>query len=110
MALRRRPSAKRRLAAKKMTSRSAGRVGVAVGLDREATLKLFRCVIGNHRGLSHAALDLARVALKNDRQLQQFERTIRGAERGLREELLANLRNLGIADPSVGADELRHMR
>jgi len=79
-------------------------------LDRESTLRLFRCLVGSHRGLSHKAIDQARMALKNDRQFQQFERSLRGEERRLREELLSNLQNLGIADPSVSDDDLRHMR
>ena len=79
-------------------------------LDRESTLRLFRCLIGNHRGLSHQAIDQARMSFKNDRQFNQFERSLRGAERGLREELLKNLKNLGIADTSVTQDDLRHMR
>jgi hypothetical protein len=79
-------------------------------LDREQTLRLFRCLVGSQRGLTHTALDQARMALRNDRQFQQFERSLRGEERRLREELLMNLRNLGIADPSVTAEELRHLR
>ncbi len=50
------------------------------------------------------------MSLRNDRQFDQFERSIRGAERRQREELLANLVGLGLADPSVGPDDLRHMR
>jgi hypothetical protein len=79
-------------------------------LDREETLRLFRCVVGSQRGLSHVALDQARMSLRNDRQFEQFERSLRGQERRVREELLGNLKNLGIADPSVGSDDLRHMR
>ena len=79
-------------------------------LDREATLRLCRCLVGAQRGLTHKALDQARMSLKNDRQFDQFERSLRGEERRLREETLANLINLGIADPTVGPDDLRHMR
>lgn len=79
-------------------------------LDRESTLRLFRCMIGNHRGLSHTAIDQARMSFKNDRQFDQFERSLRSKERSLREELLKNLQNLGIADSSVTKEDLRHMR
>ena len=79
-------------------------------LDREETLRLFRCLVGSNRALAHVALDQARMSLRNDRQFQQFERSMRGEERVQREELLTNLKNLGIADPSVLAEELRHMR
>lgn len=50
------------------------------------------------------------MSLRNDRQFDQFERSIRGAERRIREEILANLKSLGIADPSVEPEDLRHMR
>ncbi len=79
-------------------------------LDREATLRLFRCVVGGQRSLSHQALDQARMSLRNDRQFEQFERSIRGAERRIREEMLANLKSLGLCDPTVSDDDLRHMR
>lgn len=79
-------------------------------LDREATLRLFRCVVGGQRSLSHQSLDQARMSLRNDRQFDQFERSIRGAERRIREEILANLKSLGIADPSIEPEDLRHMR
>lgn len=79
-------------------------------LDREETLRLFRCVIGCNRDLSHVALDQARMSIRNDRQFWQFERSLRGAERSRREELLSNLVSLGIADRSVTEDDLRHMR
>lgn len=82
----------------------------AARLDREGTLRLFRCVVGNHRAISHQALDQARMSLRNDRQFEQFERSLRGSSRKLLEELLTNLKVLGIADPSVTADDLRHMR
>ncbi len=83
---------------------------MAARLDRDATLRLFRCLVGSQRALAHQALDQARMSLRNDRQFDQFERSIRGAERRQREELLANLVGLGLADPSVGPDDLRHMR
>lgn len=79
-------------------------------LDREETLKLFRCLVGSQRSLTHQALDQARMSVRNDRQYDQFERSLRGAERRLREELLLNLKNLGVADPSVESEDLRHMR
>lgn len=83
---------------------------VPARLDREETLRLFRCLVGSHRALSHQALDQARMALRNDRQFDQFERSLRGGERRLREELLLNLKNLGIAESSVTEEDLRHMR
>ena len=83
---------------------------MAARLDREETLRLFRCVVGSHRGLANTAMDQGRMSLKNDRQFQQFERSLRGEERRLREELLMNLRALGLADPSVSSEDLRHMR
>ena len=78
-------------------------------LDRESSLRLFRCLIGSHRGLSHKAIDQARMALKNDRQFSQFQRSLRGEERRSREELLSNLKNLGIVDLTVCDEDLRHM-
>ncbi len=78
--------------------------------DRNETLTIFRAFVHGQRLITHAALDIARAALRNDRQFAQFERSMRGKEREVREYILANLQQLGLADKNVSGDDLRHMR
>jgi len=79
-------------------------------LNRNDSLALFRAFVHAHRELSHAALDITRASIRNDRQFSQVERTIRSKERESREYILVVLQQLNLVDDSVLTEDLKHMR
>lgn len=79
-------------------------------LDRNDSLALMRILIHVERQVSSEALSMARAAIRNDRQHDEIQKSIRFKGREARDQCLKNAQDLGFVDLSITTDDLRHMR
>ncbi len=71
---------------------------------------LLRMLVGTQRQTSRAAIELAKVSLKNDRQFNAFVRKLREAENQAALTCLRAAQEFGYVSKEVGPEELRFMR
>lgn len=81
-----------------------------IRLDRNDSLALLRILISVERQVSSEALRMAKVAIRNDRQFDEVQKSIRFKGREARELCLKSAQDLGFIDQSITPEDLRHMR
>ncbi len=62
------------------------------------------------RTVASEAIGLFGVSIKNDRQVQEFRRILRGTEAQAKGTCLKALQDFGYLDLSIGPDDLRTLR
>lgn len=79
-------------------------------LTADQTLTLLRLFVRSNNLLKGQALDLARVAFAQERQYDQFKKTLKDKESGLRKAFVDALVSAGLTDDPVALEELARMR
>jgi len=79
-------------------------------LDRNDSLALMRILVHVERQVTSEALRLARVSIRNDRQYEGVQRSLRAKSTESRDLCLKAAQDLGFVDQSLTPDDLRHMR
>lgn len=79
-------------------------------LNREESIEVLTLMIRANRRVASKALGMSRVALKNDKQYDALQLEIRMAETDTRQAAFETLKKVGILDPSLSWEEVRHMR
>ncbi len=79
-------------------------------LDRNDSLALMRILTAVVRSTSTTAIRLARVSLRNDRQFDEFQRTLRKEEADAKATCLKACKDFGFVDGAVDMEDLKHMR
>lgn len=79
-------------------------------LDRNDSLALMRILTHVERQVTSEALHLARISIRNDRQFDEVQKSLRAKATESKELCLRSCQDLGFVDKSITVDDLRHMR
>ncbi len=79
-------------------------------LDPGQTLALARLFVRSQNLLKGKAIDEARLALPSDRQFEQFKKTMKDHESGLRRVFMNALVTAGLIEAPVSIEDLSRMK
>ena len=79
-------------------------------LTKDQTLALARIFVRAQNILKGRALDQARACLASDRQFDQFKKTIKDGEFGLRQGFMEALVQAGLTDDPVAPSEMAGLK
>ncbi len=79
-------------------------------LDRNDSLALMRILVHVERQVTSEALRLARASIRNDRQYDEIQKSLRGRATEAKNLCLKACQDLGFVDNSLNAEDVRHMR
>ncbi len=79
-------------------------------LNRNDSLALLRILVNVDRSVGNKSVEMARMALKNDRQFEEFQRQVKTEQARAKTLCLKACQDLGFVDKTVTEEDLKYMR